>query len=276
MTFRDLACALAVRVRGLPHRAADNRFRTCIAHDPAAPALILSPHMDDAVLNCWSVLQGPGPVAVVNVFGGIPRSGWVSGWDAVCGATDSAEMVRARLAEDREALARAGVEPVALPYLDAQYRGCRALPALAAVDRAIAAHVPAASIVYVPLGTRHADHRYVRRLGAGLVRGGIPGRVYADVPYVSGMGWPSWVTGEPPDPHLDVDAHVDSLTALAPEVADGRAGEPVRLEPAQAAAKLEAFRTYRTQFAGVDQGPLQVVSNPAIHPYELFWPLTTS
>jgi LmbE family N-acetylglucosaminyl deacetylase len=276
MTLRDLACALAVRVRGLPHRAADQRMRSRIAHDPAAPALILSPHMDDAVLNCWSVLSGPGPVAVVNVFGGIPRDGFVTGWDAVCGATDSAEMVRTRLAEDRQALARIGVEPSVLPFLDAQYRGCRALPAFAAVDAAIASHVPAASMVYVPLGTRHADHRYVRRLGAALVRSGLPGRIYADVPYVSELGWPSWVTGEPADPHLDVAARFDWLTSLVPEVADGRAGEPVRLDPAQAAAKLEAFRTYRSQFPGIDQGPLRVISNPAIHRFELFWPLAAA
>ena len=187
MTFRDLACALAVRLRGLPHRAADRRLRSRIAHDPAGPALILSPHMDDAVLNCWSVLTGPGPVAVVDVFGGVPRAGFVSGWDAVCGATDSAEMVRARLAEDRAALAHAGVEPVALPFLDAQYRGCRALPAFADVDRAIAEHVPAISAVYVPLGTRHADHRLrpPPRRGDRPLR--HPGRIYATCPTC-----PSW------------------------------------------------------------------------------------
>src|SRR3954468_1605952 len=41
---------------------------------------ILSPHLDDAVLSCWHVLTGPGEVAVVNVFAGVPPAGAPVGW----------------------------------------------------------------------------------------------------------------------------------------------------------------------------------------------------
>src|SRR5439155_26817757 len=34
----------------------DIRLRPRLRHDPSAPSLMLSPHLDDAVINCWSVL----------------------------------------------------------------------------------------------------------------------------------------------------------------------------------------------------------------------------
>jgi hypothetical protein len=36
--------------------AAGARLHPKVCIDPRAPALLLSPHLDDAVLNCWSVL----------------------------------------------------------------------------------------------------------------------------------------------------------------------------------------------------------------------------
>jgi LmbE family N-acetylglucosaminyl deacetylase len=272
MTTRDLRCALMIRLRGLRHQPSNRRFATRLVHDPAAPALVLSPHPDDAVINCWSILDRGG-AAVADIFAGIPPAGHVTPWDRVCGATDSAEMMRLRIAEDRDALARVGCEPIQLGFLDAQYRGCDALPPYASVDAAIARALPAVSAVYAPLGTRHSDHRYVRRYAAGIARSGIPVRIYADVPYVSELGWPAWVTGEAPHPRLDVASRFDDMLAGVPEVRDPRGGEPVRLDPERAAAKLAAMTAYETQIAALDQGPLHAVSNPGIHSYELFWPL---
>jgi LmbE family N-acetylglucosaminyl deacetylase len=273
MTGRDLLCAVAVRARGLRHRRADARLRTRLRHDPAGPALVLSPHLDDATLNCWSVLTGPSHAVVATVFTGMPRAGLLTGWDALCGASDSAAIMRERLAEDREALALAGAEPVHAGFLDAQYRGCRALPPLAAVDAAIADSVPAVSAVYAPLGTGHGDHRYVRRFAAALGRCGLPVRIYAEIPYVTPYGWPEWVTGRPEDPRLRVGVHVDGLLASVPHVGEASDAQVVRLSPDQAAAKLEALRHYRTQFPALDQGPLQAISRPEIHGFEVFWPL---
>jgi LmbE family N-acetylglucosaminyl deacetylase len=271
VTGRDVLCALAVRLRGLPHRAADRRLTPRLRHDPGAPALVLSPHLDDAVLNCWSILSG---AVVATVFTGSPASGTLTGWDALCGATESLSMMRERLAEDREALALAGALPVHAGFLDAQYRGCRALPSFAAVDAEIASAVPSASVVYAPLGVGHSDHRFVRRFAAALARAGMPVRIYADIPYVSVYGWPSWVTGEPPDPRLRVDVHFAGLLRQVPELsATSSDVEVVRLSPAQRAAKLEAMRAYRTQFAALDQGPLRAISQPEIHGFEVFWPL---
>ena len=85
-------------------------------------AVILSPHFDDAVLSCWHLLASAGEVLVVNVFAGEPPAGTLGWWDRLAGATDSAAAVRARIEEDRQALALAGRTAVNLPFLDSQYR----------------------------------------------------------------------------------------------------------------------------------------------------------
>ena len=46
----------------------------------AAPVVILSPHLDDAVLCCWHVLSGPADVRVINLFAGLPARGAAPGW----------------------------------------------------------------------------------------------------------------------------------------------------------------------------------------------------
>lgn len=82
-------------------------------------------------------------------------------------------------------------------------------------------------------------------------------------------GWPSWVTGAPPVEHLDVDAYWAPAFERAP--VEPRAGRVVTLDDAAASRKLEAMRTYRTQFPTLDRGPVGSLSNPAIHRYEVLW-----
>jgi len=49
----------------------ERSFQTGLRTDPEAPALILSPHWDDAVLDCWDVLVSQLDLNVVNVFAGV-------------------------------------------------------------------------------------------------------------------------------------------------------------------------------------------------------------
>jgi hypothetical protein len=81
-------------------------------------------------------------------------------------------------------------------------------------------------------------------------------------------GWPHWVTGEPRDPHLDIDAYWGEQPAGDPRV--------VRLDDAQGEAKLAAMRAYTTQFPSLDRGPIGLLSNPKIHRFEVFWPCGSS
>jgi LmbE family N-acetylglucosaminyl deacetylase len=141
----------------------------------------------------------------------------------------------------------------------------------------VAGVVPRASLLCAPLGAVHADHALVRRYATAVAaRAGVPLRIYADVPYSTRLGWPYWVTGDAPNPRLDVDAHWAMLLDGIKEIADHRSARVVRLPPNAAAAKLAAMRTYATQLSGLDGGPLRIVTSPAVHPFEVFWDLAPS
>jgi LmbE family N-acetylglucosaminyl deacetylase len=255
-------------------RARNRRMRPRLHAEPAAPVLVISPHLDDAVIDCWSVLASDGPVSVVTVFAGVPdRPGLLTGWDRLVGATDSAALMRARREEDRAALALAGREPVHLDLLADPYRRMRDTPALAALDAAVTAAVPAASAVLAPavLGTVHPDHLLVRDYALALARAGHRVELYADQPYAVQYGWPAWVTGAEPDAHLDVDAFWAATPRLDGAVRRDRARVAALDEPARR-AKLAAMRTYATQFPMLDRGPVGQLSRPEVHGYEVFWP----
>src|SRR4051795_11911289 len=96
--------------------------QTAPRHDAEASAIILSPHLDDAVWSCFSLLTGADPVVVVNVCAGVPSPGDPPPWDQACGARERSEHVRRRIAEDRAALGRLGRDAVYLPVLDQQYQ----------------------------------------------------------------------------------------------------------------------------------------------------------
>jgi LmbE family N-acetylglucosaminyl deacetylase len=253
-------------------QAQDRGFSSRLRFDPAAPVLLLSPHPDDAVIDCWSVLTRSGPVQVVNVFTAPPPPGTPpTVWDRLCGATDPVRLMADRAAEDRAALALAGRTPVNLPFVDLQYRGSGRSPLLRELDSEVCSRLEAASAVLAPacLGTRHDDHRFARRYALRLRSAGLPVTLYADVPYCVEFGWPHWVTGVPRSQRLDVDA-----TWRADLAASGiQDVEPtvVALGEERGRAKLEAMRAYATQFEGLNGGPLGRLENPLIHGYEVFW-----
>jgi LmbE family N-acetylglucosaminyl deacetylase len=249
----------------------NRRFRPRLRHDPAGPAIVLSPHLDDAVIDCWSVLAGTAPVTVATVCAGIPKPGPAGHWDALAGARDRAERMRDRREEDLAALALAGRSGVHLPFPQADHRPGPP-PPLEAIDRALVGRLPSACTVYAPavLGTRHPDHALVRDYALALAAHGVPVILYADAPYAVIYGWPSWVTGAPRDPHLDVDFYWRA-TGRDDGLTDATRAQVVRLTAPQAAAKLAAMRAYRSQFSMLDRGPTGLLSNPAIHGYEVFW-----
>jgi hypothetical protein len=257
---------------GKVRRIRNRRFESRLRHDADAPALLLSPHLDDAVLDCWSVLTDPAELRVANVFAGAPRPGAVAYFDRLAGASDSAAHVGHRIAEDCEALALAGRRPLNLDFLARPYRRGRPEPSFAKVDAVLAAHTGAAATVYAPaaLGEPHPDHEFVRDYALGLARGDLPVRLYADLPYCAVYGWPAWVTEQQPDPHLDVDSYWNGSTGAAASILTRPRATVVRLAREPAAAKLAAMRAYR-EFAVLDRGPVAQLSNPAIHGYEVFW-----
>ena len=248
-----------------------------LRHDANAPGLVISPHLDDAVVSAWWAISGPDEVVVATVCAGVPPEGTTGAFDPIFGATDSAALVRARRAEDRAALALAGRTPIHLDHLDVQYRTDDLEPAT--VRRSLEALADRASWILAPAGLgRHPDHLLVRDATLALARdAGIPAQVYADLPYAANLGWPSWVTGQPEDPHLVPDAAWRSTLAeigeqgsLTPTVhrldAGGGGGTDGRVD-----AKLRALRCYQSQFAALEGGPHRRLTNPWVLPFEVSW-----
>ena len=236
--------------------------------------MLLSPHWDDAVFDCWGLVNAPERLTVVNVFAGIPPAGPTTRWDRITGASESASRARERIAEDSAALADAGRTPHNLALLDAEYRAPGPAPSLREIDRMLSSVAPVASRLYAPAALgQNQDHRLVRWYAQMLLRQGIPVSLYADLPYCVVHGWPYWVDGSPPDPHRDVDAFWRTFLTDVPELRDLHRARVTRLDDQDAAAKLRSMRSYRTQFPSLDGGATGLLSNPATHRYEVLWDL---
>ena len=276
-------------------------FEANFSNTPSNPqALVLSPHPDDAILSCWSVLTGPAETLVLNLFAGVPPAGTaLSAWDRITGATDARARALERIAEDRDALSVAACDGVNLDFLNDQLwsrsRNYWTLPAKLlnrVAPRALAArryrqrvrllapavleHATPEVEIYAPAAIGgHADHRLARDIAWDLVRRGRVVHFYADQPYCTALGWPHWVTGQAPDPQVDVDAHWSTFLADS-EVDFARLEARVeRLSDADRGQKLDTLRRYRTQFAALNAGDRGVLENPNVIGWEVFWSATS-
>lgn len=267
---------LAGRWRAMRQGRADARLRPRLQRGESG-TLLLSPHLDDAVLDCWGELASEEPVRVVNLFAGVPPAGTaVPMWDRITGASDSAARMRERLAEDASALALAGREPLNLPLLDAQYLRQGGRPGPEELDRALATGLAGESFarVLAPAAIGgHPDHVLARRYARVLARAGFAVALYAELPYCVAHGWPGWVDGRGDDPFRDVDPFWSSFLAGVTELGQLRAARVARLDDAAAAAKLAAMRCYRSQLPALTAGARGLLEDPEIHRYEVSWQL---
>jgi len=83
--------------------------------------MIVSPHLDDAVLSCGQLMAGRPDCVVVTVFAGAPLNVQTTPYDEACGFRDSDEALTLRRDEDAEACARLGATPIHLDFPDGQY-----------------------------------------------------------------------------------------------------------------------------------------------------------
>ena len=189
----------------------------CDMHESGSAAVIMSPHLDDAVLSCGALLAHlvrRCPVTVVTVFTAAAPPPWSLSARRqlrALGVADAEDFFEQRRAEDTKVLAEIGAEVVHLGLRDALFRrvgevadgqaGTRQRPAypafrfdaargrIAAADArltddvavAIGAMAGDARLVLAPLGVgRHVDHLITRAATRDLAPRTV---YYSDFPY---------------------------------------------------------------------------------------------
>jgi LmbE family N-acetylglucosaminyl deacetylase len=163
-----------------------------------ARMVIVSPHLDDAVLGCaLLMIENPG-ATVITVFAGNPPEypEQMRYWDVQGGFGPHDDVMAVRRAEDRAALALLGATPHHLDFIEHTYlEGNRPVAPEAIVDSleaAIREHDPTA--VFVPFGLANPDHD-VTHGAAMLVRERIvdvPWFCYEDCGYKHIPGMLAW------------------------------------------------------------------------------------
>jgi LmbE family N-acetylglucosaminyl deacetylase len=124
--------------------------------------VIVSPHLDDAVLGCGRFMAVHPGVTVVTLYAGRPTAypDPMTHWDAVSGFSVGDDVLAVRRDEDAAALAEVGAHPVWLDVVEHQYLDRAewvgsdlAAPPLEAALRALD---PTA--VFLPFGLANPDH----------------------------------------------------------------------------------------------------------------------
>ena len=146
--------------------------------------LVISPHLDDAVLSCGLLIAAHPGTVVCTVFTAPPTENVTTDWDRAAGFADAFEAMRTRQEEDREALGLLSAKAVHLLFCDAQYHASPDQDTLIdALSQAFSGTRP--TVVLMPLGLFHSDHVLVAGACLALM-GRQPATTfiaYEDVPY---------------------------------------------------------------------------------------------
>jgi LmbE family N-acetylglucosaminyl deacetylase len=163
--------------------------------------LVVSPHLDDAVLSCGHLLLTRPQSVVATVHAGNPGDGRLSDWDRDCGFVEGDDPVARRREEDRAALELVGALPRHMDFLDQPYREGRA-PNAGGVIRAedVAGQLADLvrelfpTLVLIPMGLLHPDHELTHEAGSLLLQSSPNTELWAymDLPY--GLAHPQLVT----------------------------------------------------------------------------------
>ena len=124
--------------------------------------VIVSPHLDDAVLGCSHLMSAHPGVTVVTVFAGRPDAYPLpmERWDSLCGFVDGDEVHAARRAEDAAALAVLDASPVWLDFVEHSYLPRADWTHPEDVVDTLVSTIEAldATAVFVPFGLANPDH----------------------------------------------------------------------------------------------------------------------
>ncbi|NKJ49370.1 hypothetical protein CIC12_22085 [Burkholderia sp. SG-MS1] len=148
------------------------------------PLLVVSPHLDDAVLSCGLLLASHPAATVCTIFTSAPEADMITDWDRASGFAGAFEAMRARRTEDVRALSALRASPIHLPFCDAQYLSSPSREALVAALRATFVEVKPATVLF-PLGLFHSDHTMASDACLAALRSFKDPAAYAyeDLPY---------------------------------------------------------------------------------------------
>jgi LmbE family N-acetylglucosaminyl deacetylase len=204
-------------------------------------ALVISPHLDDAVFSCGDWIAAQPGATVMTVFAGVPSDfTGCTPWDAACGFAGARQAVAARRAEDGAALAMLSAKPLWLDFLDSQYLHT---PGDGELSEAIGGVLErtAPATVLLPAGLYHSDHVLVHAAMLRLCRA-QPQRhwiMYEDALYRRGAG--------------------RLQRRLAALLDDGFCATPVAARATHPGRKHAAIACYRSQLRALGQ-PADVVA----------------
>lgn len=152
--------------------------------DLSGRLLVISPHLDDAVLSCALLLSLNPQAAVCTIFTSPPEDDVRTDWDRKSGFADAFGAMRTRRSEDTSALRKLGATPIHLPFCDAQYLASPSHESLvASLTETIMTVKPATLLI--PMGLFHSDHTMVADACLASIRsfGDALILAYEDVPY---------------------------------------------------------------------------------------------
>jgi LmbE family N-acetylglucosaminyl deacetylase len=206
---------------------------------PAGPVLVISAHLDDAVLSCGYLLLNNPQSVVLTVLAGAPEI-FHDGYNSIAtGERYAPDAVRKRRNEDIAAMKfLSASSPIWLGFLDRDYlrKHCRRNDheeMVRAIDQVIR-EIGARSIV-TPLGFGHLDHVAVSNACIELAKNSdLEWYLYMDMPYAQ------WH----PRALRKREAFIRRILNI-----DGL--EPLQIDTDQ---KLMAFKLYESQYAGTSGG----------------------
>jgi LmbE family N-acetylglucosaminyl deacetylase len=146
--------------------------------------LILSPHLDDALLSAGQFIGGRPDCVVATVLAGTPPTQAVlTSYDDKCGFKSAAEAMEARRAEDLEAMSVLQAKAKHLDFVDSQYGGKLKVTALVKQLGELIDELDPEFVVG-PLGLVHSDHEMVRdAVLEASTEAARPVWLYEDLPY---------------------------------------------------------------------------------------------
>jgi LmbE family N-acetylglucosaminyl deacetylase len=157
------------------------------------PLVVVSPHLDDAVLSCSGLIASVPGTTVMTVFAGFPPGypevlhDGITAWDKASGFRLGDDVVAIRRDEDTAALRQLGGVPLWLDFVDSQYTTEPATPRMIASGIASALADLSVQTIAFPLGLSHTDHERTHEACAQLLEES-PGLAtnwvaFIDVPY---------------------------------------------------------------------------------------------